>query len=90
MNYTDQNSLDFFEKAREYRERINLLISRSNDFKTFYDGSEILALDGKVIDDKDIFPNLIVHFLLNFDSSSNFLTDDLRKLFIEELSLIHI
>lgn len=42
MNLTDQNSMEFFEKAREYRERINLLISRS-EFRKYYDGCEILG-----------------------------------------------
>lgn len=41
----DQNSLRFQHRARDYRERINLVIRRS-DLRTSYEGSEILALDG--------------------------------------------
>lgn len=84
MNLTDQNSIDFLEKAREYRERINLVISRS-DFRKFYDGCEILALDGKVFDDRNAGnKDLIVHFLLNFDPTSDGSAEDLRKLFVAE------
>lgn len=42
MSLTDQNSVDFVTKARDYRERINLLISRS-DFRKYYDGCEVLG-----------------------------------------------
>lgn len=45
MDLANQNSLRFQQKARDYRERINLLLRRS-DLKEAYDGSEILALDG--------------------------------------------
>lgn len=89
MNLTDQNSSEFIEKAREYRERINLLISRS-DFRKYYDGCEILALDGHVFDERNNNVNnkdLIVHFLLNFDPKSDeiFATaDELRSLFLTE------
>jgi hypothetical protein len=89
MNLTDQNSLEFVEKAREYRERINLLISRS-DFRKYYDGCEILALDGHVFDERTNNvdnKDLIIHFLLNFDAKSGemFTTaDELRSLFLTE------
>lgn len=85
MNLTDQNSIDFFEKAREYRERINLLISRS-EFRKYYDGCEILALDGRVFDEQNSFSNkdLIVHFLMNFDPKSDAGVEELRKLFVAE------
>lgn len=45
MELADQNSLRFQHKARDYRERINLIIRRS-DLREAYDGSEILGLDG--------------------------------------------
>lgn len=88
MNLTDQNSIEFFEKAREYRERINLLISRSS-FRKYYDGCEILALDGRIFDERNNLSNrdLIVHFLLNFDPKSAELfdsVDELQKLFVAE------
>lgn len=86
MNLTDQNSVEFFEKAREYRERINLLISRS-DFRKYYDGCEILALDGRIFDERGSNKDLIVHFLLNFDPKSEEFfagTEDLRNLFVSE------
>lgn len=88
MNLTDQNSFEFHEKAREYRERINLLISRS-EFRKYYDGSEILALDGHVFDERNNLEkkDLIVHFLLNFDAKSNELfagIDELKRLFVSE------
>lgn len=86
MNLTDQNSIEYYEKSREYRERINLLVSRS-DYRKYYDGCEILALDGKIFDERnfDLSVNdLIVHFLLNFDSKSDAVAEDLRKLFVLE------
>jgi Fz domain/SEA domain/Low-density lipoprotein receptor domain class A len=85
MNLTDQNSIEFYEKAREYRERINLLISRS-DFRKYYDGCEILALDGRLFDDRNSLGNkdLIVHFLLNFDPKAEASIEELRKLFVAE------
>lgn len=42
---TNQNSLRFLQKVRDYRERINLVLRRS-DLRNGYEGSEILALDG--------------------------------------------
>lgn len=91
MNLTDQNSIDFFEKAREYRERINLLISRS-EFRKYYDGCEILALDGRVFEERNSLNNkdLIVHFLLNFDRKSEELftgVEELRNLFVAEFQI---
>lgn len=44
----DQNSLRFQHKSRDYRERINLVIRRS-DLRESYEGSEVLALDGYFI-----------------------------------------
>lgn len=85
MNLTDQNSIDFFEKAREYRERINLLVSRS-DYRKYYDGCEILALDGRIFDEHNQLSNkdLIVHFLINFDPKSDAGSEELRKLFVAD------
>jgi len=88
MNLTDQNSIEFLEKAREYRERINLLISRS-EFRKYYDGCEILALDGHIFDERNQLTtkDLIVHFLLNFDPKSDEMfggVEELRRLFVAE------
>lgn len=44
--FADQNSLAFKTSSRDYRERINLVI-RKSDLRDSYEGSEILALDGK-------------------------------------------
>ena len=91
MNLTDQNSFEFLEKSREYRERINLLISRS-DYRKYYDGCEILALDGHVFDERtnlNANRDLIVHFLLNFDPKSEEIfvsVEELRKLFLTEFT----
>lgn len=41
----DQNSMRFQHKIRDYRERINLIIRRS-DLRDSYEGCEVLALDG--------------------------------------------
>lgn len=41
----DQNSLRFQHKQRDYRERINLVVRRS-ELRDAFDGSEVLALDG--------------------------------------------
>lgn len=60
----EQDSLAFQQRARDYRERINLLLRRS-DLKESYEGSEILALDGN--DDSEEGNNLIVHFIVHFD-----------------------
>lgn len=90
MNLTDQNSIEFLEKSRDYRERINLLISRSQ-FRKFYDGCEVLALDGHIFDERNLKTNdLIVHFLLNFDphtDQSYVGVQELRLLFINEFQL---
>lgn len=47
MELANQNSLRFQHKARDYRERINLTLRRS-DLREAYESSEILALDGYV------------------------------------------
>lgn len=41
----DQSTPRFQQRARDYRERINLIMRRS-DLREPYEGSEILALDG--------------------------------------------
>lgn len=86
MRLSDQNSTEFTQKAREYRERINLLISRSK-YRKFYDGVEILALDGFIDEKNHLSKDLIIHFLLNFDSSSYESfdgVDELKNLFMRE------
>lgn len=45
MELSNQNSMRFQQKSRDYRERINLTLRRS-DLREAYEGSEILALDG--------------------------------------------
>lgn len=45
MDLANQNSLRFQHKARDFRERMNLVVRRS-DLREAYEGSEILALDG--------------------------------------------
>lgn len=77
---TDQNSTQFQHKSRDYRERINLVIRRS-DLRGMYEGSEILALDG--FEDK---PNITVHFILQFDPYRGTVsTADLHAIFMEEI-----
>lgn len=86
MDLSDQNSTEFSQKAREYRERINLLISRSK-YRKYYDGVEILALDGFIDEKNTLSKDLIIHFLLNFDASSteSFKSvEELKNLFIIE------
>lgn len=86
MDLSDQNSTEFGQKAREYRERINLLISRSK-YRKYYDGVEILALDGFIDEKNTLSKDLIIHFLLNFDASSteSFKSvEELKSLFIKE------
>ncbi|XP_065365129.1 uncharacterized protein LOC135958180 [Calliphora vicina] len=81
MDLANQNSLRFQQKSRDYRERINLLVRRS-DLKEAYDGSEILALDG-FEDTSDI----LVHFNMVFDPYAGLVsTADLLALFGEEFS----
>jgi hypothetical protein len=76
----DQNTLRFQHKSRDYRERINLVIRRS-DLRDGYEGSEILALDGN--DGEDI----TVHFILHFDPYANLVsTADLHSILLEEIT----
>jgi atrial natriuretic peptide-converting enzyme len=90
MDLSDQNSTEFGQKAREYRERINLLISRSK-FRKYYDGVEILALDGFIDEKNTLSKDLIIHFLLNFDASSTDSfnsVDELKNLFMKEFKAV--
>ncbi|XP_055390020.1 uncharacterized protein LOC129619000 [Condylostylus longicornis] len=81
MDLANQNSIRFQHKARDYRERINLVIKRS-DLRNSYDGSEILALDGK-----DELPDLLVLFILKFDPYRGLVsTADLLAIFNEEIA----
>ncbi|XP_055708998.1 uncharacterized protein LOC129805244 [Phlebotomus papatasi] len=75
----DQNSLRFQHLSRDYRERINLVLRRS-DLRAMYEGCEILALDG--IDDQN---DLTVHFILHFDPYRGLVSAaDLHAIFTEE------
>ncbi|KAG4075762.1 hypothetical protein HA402_003588 [Bradysia odoriphaga] len=77
----DQNSLRFQHKARDYRERINLVIRRS-DLRESYEGSEVLALDGS-----DGGHDLIVHFNLHFDPYRGLVSaGDLVAIFLDEFN----
>ncbi|XP_064555858.1 uncharacterized protein LOC135440544 isoform X3 [Drosophila montana] len=81
MELANQNSLRFQHKARDYRERINLTLRRS-DLREAYEGSEILALDGS--EDNN---NIIVHFNMIFDPYAGLVSSgELLALFHEELS----
>ncbi|XP_062141765.1 uncharacterized protein LOC133849595 isoform X2 [Drosophila sulfurigaster albostrigata] len=80
MELANQNSLRFQHKARDYRERINLTLRRS-DLREAYEGSEILALDGE---DNN---NIVVHFNMIFDPYAGLVSSgELLALFHEELS----
>ncbi|KAJ1532192.1 hypothetical protein ONE63_000813 [Megalurothrips usitatus] len=57
----DPNTAQFRERARNYRERLNVLFRRS-PVRTGFVGTEVLALDG--VEGED----LVVHFTLRFDS----------------------
>ncbi|XP_067641759.1 uncharacterized protein [Eurosta solidaginis] len=84
MELADQNSLRFNHKAREFRERINLVVRRS-DLREAYEGSEILALDGT--EDAN---EVVVHFNLIFDPYAGLVTTaDLLALFAEEINSPH-
>ncbi|XP_037725052.1 uncharacterized protein LOC119556725 isoform X2 [Drosophila subpulchrella] len=80
MELANQNSLRFQHKARDYRERINLTLRRS-DLREAYEGSEILALDGE---DNN---NIVVHFNMIFDPYAGLVSSgDLLALFHEEMT----
>ncbi|XP_058977756.1 uncharacterized protein LOC131802178 isoform X2 [Musca domestica] len=84
MDLANQNSLRFQQKSRDYRERINLLVRRS-DLREAYEGSEILALDG--FEDKS---DILVHFNMVFDPYAGLVnTADLLALFGEEFNCPH-
>lgn len=72
--------MEFIEKSRTFRERINLLILRSN-LRKYYDGCEILAFDER----NDA--SLIIHFLLNFDPIAKVTSEELRKMFAKEFEM---
>ncbi|XP_075157572.1 uncharacterized protein LOC142230832 [Haematobia irritans] len=84
MDLANQNSARFQQKSRDYRERINLLVRRS-DLREAYEGSEILALDG--FEDKS---DILVHFNMVFDPYAGLVsTADLLALFGEEFENPH-
>ncbi|EDX17403.1 GD16890 [Drosophila simulans] len=81
MELANQNSMRFQHKARDYRERINLTLRRS-DLREAYEGSEILALDGS--EDNN---NIVVHFNMIFDPYAGLVSSgDLLALFHEEMT----
>ncbi|XP_037931965.1 uncharacterized protein LOC119666754 [Teleopsis dalmanni] len=81
MDLADQNSLRFQHKSRDYRERINLVVKRS-DLREAYEGSEVLALDGS--EDTNA---LVIHFNMIFDPYVGLVsTADLLALFAEEIN----
>ncbi|KAL7745360.1 hypothetical protein ACLKA6_015377 [Drosophila palustris] len=81
MELANQNSLRFQHKARDFRERINLTLRRS-DLREAYEGSEILALDGS--EDNN---NIVVHFNMIFDPYAGLVSSgELLALFHEELN----
>ncbi|XP_034239987.1 atrial natriuretic peptide-converting enzyme [Thrips palmi] len=57
----DPSTLQFRERSRNYRERLNVLFRRS-PVRTGFVGTEVLALDG--VEGED----LVVHFNLRFDA----------------------
>lgn len=80
MDLADQMSIRFQHKARDYRERINLLLRRS-DLREPFEGTEILALDGT--DDTN---DILVHFNVIFDPYIGLVsTADLLAIFTEEI-----
>ncbi|XP_055523344.1 uncharacterized protein LOC129717463 [Wyeomyia smithii] len=79
----DQNSSRFQQRARDYRERINLIMRRS-DLREPYEGSEILALDGNEGED------VTLHFAMYFDPYADLVsTADLHSILMEEITSDH-
>ncbi|XP_035790165.1 uncharacterized protein LOC118465757 isoform X2 [Anopheles albimanus] len=77
----DQKTLRFQHRARDYRERINLIMRRS-DLREPFEGSEILALDGN-----DEPGDLTLHFALYFDPYAELVSAaDLHAILMEEIS----
>ncbi|XP_053678140.1 uncharacterized protein LOC128728538 [Anopheles nili] len=77
----DQNTLRFQHRARDYRERINLIMRRS-DLREPFEGSEILALDGN-----EEPGDLTLHFALYFDPYAELVSAaDLRSILLEEIT----
>ncbi|KAK9694292.1 SEA domain [Popillia japonica] len=81
MEMADPSTERFKIRARDYRERLNLLFRRSY-IRHGFSGTEILALDG--IEGKD----LIVHFNVHIDPTYiDVDADDLKELLSKEISL---
>ncbi|XP_055622880.1 uncharacterized protein LOC129766374 isoform X2 [Toxorhynchites rutilus septentrionalis] len=79
----DQNTPWFQQRARDYRERINLIMRRS-DLREPYEGSEILALDGNEGEP------LTLHFAMYFDPYAELVsTADLHSILMEEITSDH-
>ncbi|KRT83780.1 hypothetical protein AMK59_3853, partial [Oryctes borbonicus] len=81
MEMADPSTERFKIRARDYRERLNLLFRRSY-LRHGFSGTEILALDG--IEGKD----LIVHFNVHIDPTYiDADADDLKELLRKEITL---
>ncbi|KAI4462163.1 transmembrane protease serine [Holotrichia oblita] len=81
MEMADPSTERFKIRARDYKERLNLLFRRSY-LRHGFSGTEILALDG--IEGKD----LIVHFNVHIDPTYiDVDADDLKELLSKEISL---
>ncbi|XP_055595404.1 uncharacterized protein LOC129746008 [Uranotaenia lowii] len=79
----DQSSQRFQTRSRDYRERINLIMRRS-DLRDPYEGSEILALDGNEGED------VTLHFAMYFDPYAELVSAaDLHSILMEEITAEH-
>ncbi|KAL5275442.1 hypothetical protein ACFFRR_001360 [Megaselia abdita] len=84
MSMADHKSLKFQRKSQDYREKINMVLRRSDLRDAFID-SEVLALDGS--EDKE---NILVHFNVIFDPYKGLVsTPDLMAIFSEEIQSKH-
>ncbi|XP_063704852.1 uncharacterized protein LOC134834199 [Culicoides brevitarsis] len=79
-SFADQNSLSFKTSSRDYRERLNLVI-RKSDLRDPYEGCEILALDGKEEND-----DLTILFALYFEPYAALVSAaELHAILMEEI-----
>lgn len=80
-NLADPSTEDFRVRARNYRERLNLIFRRSSLRPAFLK-TDILALDGNEGED------LIVHFNAHFDARRmEITTSDIEEIFSKEINL---
>uniref|UniRef100_A0A336LL32 CSON010371 protein n=1 Tax=Culicoides sonorensis TaxID=179676 RepID=A0A336LL32_CULSO len=78
--FADQNSFKFKSSSRDYRERLNLVI-RKSDLRDPFEGCEILALDGKEEND-----DLTVLFALYFEPYAALVSAaELHAILMEEI-----